>query len=158
MVNGRYHLCGEARDLQESHVWPRFADKRFVADPAKGGQFADLHQQALTNEQHTRHWFCHDCEEILSGAESYPARLLWRIGRDPETEHAYDGRLLPFVTSISWRSLEYDVPGEHPRAAEGQWRAAGAWRRYLRGRAGGIKAYTPRCCSNRSSSESSTES
>ena len=102
MQLGKCHLCGEEKDLQGSHVWPKFACKRFVANLAKGGQFADLHKQELTNEQYTRYWFCHDCEEILSKTENFAAQLLSKIERDPKKEHPYDERLLPFITSIYW--------------------------------------------------------
>ncbi len=142
MVNGKCHLCVEEKELQDSHVWPKFAYKRFVANLQKGGQFADLHKQTLTNEQYTRYWFCDDCEGILGKTEDYAARLLAKMEQNPKKEHPYDERLLPFITSISWRSLKLHVPGEHPRAVEGQWEAARIWRRYLLGKPGGIKSYT----------------
>jgi hypothetical protein len=31
MINGLHHLCGKLKDLEDSHVWPAFAYKRFVA-------------------------------------------------------------------------------------------------------------------------------
>jgi hypothetical protein len=64
------------------------------------------------------------------------------MDRSPKSEHPYDARLLPFITSISWRSLKFHVPGEHPRAVEGQWQAARIWRRYLLRKSGGTKSYT----------------
>jgi hypothetical protein len=142
MQPGKCHLCGKSKDIEDSHVWPAFAYKRFVANLEKGGQFADLHKRELTNDQYTRYWFCRGCEEILGRAEDYAARLLSRMERNPKKEHAYDERLLPFITSISWRSLKFHVPGEHPRAVEGQWKAARIWRRYLLGKPGGIKSHT----------------
>jgi hypothetical protein len=142
MQRGLCHLCGEEKDLKESHVWSKFAYKKFVANQKKGGQFADLHEQALTNKQYTRYWFCGVCEDILGKTETYTSQLLTRMQRNPKDEHPYDERLLRFVTSISWRSLKFHVPGDHPRAVEGQWEAARIWRRYLLGKPEGIKSYT----------------
>src|SRR5262249_5491176 len=36
----------------------------------------------------------------------------------------------------------FHTAGDHPRAVEGPWDAARAWRRYLLGKSGGIGAYT----------------
>jgi hypothetical protein len=75
------------RLLEDSHVWSKFAYKRFVANPHKGGQFADLHEQRLTNKQYTRYWFCRACEERLGASESYASQLLTRIDQAPKQDH-----------------------------------------------------------------------
>jgi hypothetical protein len=124
---------------------PRLAEVGLQAvrrHPRKGGQFADLHKQRLTYERYARHWFCEDCEDILDKTEDYAARLLDIMARNPKKEQPYDERPLPFITSISWRSLKLHVPRENPRAVEGRWDEARIWRWYLLGNLGGIKSYT----------------
>lgn len=142
MINGLCHLCRRPNLLKESHVWSRLAYKRYVTNPGGGGQFVDLHDQRLSNRQYTRYWFCDGCEGILGKSENYAARFLDRMALDPKKEHPYDEHLLPFIISISWRSLKFHTPGDHPRAVEGPWAAARVWRRYLLGKQGGIKSYT----------------
>jgi hypothetical protein len=142
MINGLCHLCGEQKPLKDSHVWPRLAYRRYVTNPGEAGRFVDLHEQRISNRQITRHWFCGDCEAILQRSEDYAARLLDHMARNPKREHPYDERLLPFIVSISSRSLKFHTPGDHPRAVEGRWDAARVWRRYLLGKPGGLGAYT----------------
>lgn len=142
MINGLCHLCGEPVILEDSHVWPKLAYKRYATNPGGGGQFVDLHEQEIRNRQYTRDWFCRGCETILQKSEDYAARFLDRMASDPKKEHPYDERLLPFIVSISWRSLKFHTPGDHPRAVEGQWDAARVWRRYLLGKRGGLGTYT----------------
>jgi hypothetical protein len=142
MINGLCHLCGEQKLLKDSHVWPKLAYRRYATNPGGGGQFVDLQEQRLSNKQYTRYWFCDGCEGILGKSEDYAARFLDRIAKDPKKEHPYDQRLLPFIESISWRSLKFHTPGSHPRAVEGRWAAARVWRRYLLGKPGGLGAYT----------------
>jgi hypothetical protein len=142
MINGKCHCCFEQKDLQDSHVWPKFAYKRFVANLQKGGQFVDLHKHTLSSHQYTRNWFCRECEGVLSKTEAYAVQILTKMERDPTKDHPYDERLLPFITSISWRSLKFQTAGDHPRSVEGPWKAASVWRRYLLGKQGGVKAYT----------------
>jgi hypothetical protein len=142
MINGKCHLCFEQEDLQKSHVWPKFAYKQFVADLRNGGRFVDLHERRLTRRQYKRYWMCRDCEQIIGRTEDYAAKFLRAMQQPPQRDHQYDRRLLPFITSISWRSLKFHTVGEHPRAVEGQWDAAQVWRRYLVGKQGGIKSCT----------------
>lgn len=142
MINGMCHLCGKPGLLVDSHVWPKLAYKRYVTNPGGGGQFVDLHEGEIRNKQYTRNWFCRGCEITLQKSEDFAARFLDRMARDPKNEHSYDERLLPFIVSISWRSLKFHTPGDHPRAVEGRWSAARAWRRYLLGKQGGLGAYT----------------
>jgi hypothetical protein len=142
MIKGLCHLCIEPGLLRDSHVWPALAYRRYVTNPGGGGRFLDLHEQEIRFEQYTRNWFCEGCEGILQKSEDYAARFLDRMAKNPKAEHSYDRRLLPFVTSISWRSLKFHSAGDHPRSVEGPWKAARAWRRYLYGRQGNLGAYT----------------
>lgn len=138
---GKCHLCDKMKELRESHVWPAFAYKRFAADQSKGGRFADLSKQRLSNEQYTLPWFCSDCEQILSATENYAARLCTRIDNDPTGQHDYDENLLRFATSISWRTLKFYLAAEEG-ARSTREDAYSHWKRYLRGTRTGINPYT----------------
>lgn len=142
MVISKCHLCDKIKDLQKSHVWSKFAYKRFAADLSNGGRFADLFIQRLSNNQYTRYWFCADCEQILSTSEGEAAKLCSRIEADPEAEQAYDESLLRFATSISWRTLKAFTEDEDSGAIRSRWKAYNRWKRYLRGSRPGINPYT----------------
>src|SRR5271157_4604908 len=103
---GKCHLCGNVDQLEDSHIWPSFAYKRFAANQAKGGQFIDLQKMTLSNKQYKRFWFCGACEDRLGKSEDWAARLCTRIANDPKAPQSYDVRLLDFAVSISWRVLK----------------------------------------------------
>src|SRR5262245_56817273 len=100
-VKGQCHLCNELGELEESHVWRKFAYKDYAADLSKGGQFLELGQGKLDNHQFTYHWFCRSCEERLGRAEAFAAQLLRRFCQKPDSPVEYDERLLYFAVSIS---------------------------------------------------------
>jgi hypothetical protein len=142
MIVWKCHLCDQMKELRDSHVWPKFAYKRFAADQSKGGQFADLSKQRLSSEQYTRYWFCGDCEQKLGIGETYAAQLCSRIEADPNADQAYDDTLLRFATSISWRTLKAFTEDEDVGALRSKWEAYNHWKRYLRGSRPGINPYT----------------
>jgi hypothetical protein len=142
MIAGKCHLCDQIRDLRDSHVWPKFAYKRFAADQSKGGRCADLSKQRLSNEQYTRDWFCGECEQSMAVNEKYAAEFCSRIESDRTSDQSYDGRLLRFATSISWRTLKYHTEEVHRGAIRSRWIAYDYWKRYLRGTRSGINPCT----------------
>jgi hypothetical protein len=111
MQRGTCRLCGRLADLVLSHVWPSFGYKRYVSNHAKGGQFVDLHKGRYNaNRQYKEYWFCKFCDnEFLGGLEDYAATFCARLEKKRNEPHAYDGRLLPFLTSISWRVAMHDI-------------------------------------------------
>ena len=141
MEVGKCHLCGESKELPDSHVWPRFAYKRYASDLSKGGRFADLFTMTLHNKQYTCFWFCTDCERIIGATEDSTARLCVRIEDAPEADQPYDENLLRFTTSISWRTLKY-CQDKQNSALESKWEAAKRWKQYIRGTRGGVGPFT----------------
>jgi hypothetical protein len=140
MVTGQCHLCDQMAALQDSHVWSKFAYKRYAADQTKGGRFADLFKMELTNKQYTAFWFCEDCEKKFG--ESAAGILCQRIDEKPNATQPYDEKFLRFATSISWRTLKLHYEDKANAAIERLWKGAKQWKRYLRGTTGGINPYT----------------
>ena len=140
MITGECHLCDEIGELQNSHVWPKFAYKHYAADQSKGGRFADLFKMRITNEQYTAYWFCKECEKKFG--ESAAGVLCDRIEKNPNAVQPYNEDFLKFVTSISWRALKLYYQDRDNGAIESLWKGAKQWKRYLRGTAGGISPYT----------------
>jgi len=139
-VIGKCHLCGNIRELQGSHVWPKFAYKQYVSNLKKGGQFIDLHKDEVTSEQYVRPWFCSCCEQLLGRTENRAARICRKLDNDEEVE--YDEQFHRFVTSISWRSLKLRYEDEPLGAVRNKWPAFSIWQRYLRESRTGIAPYT----------------
>jgi hypothetical protein len=104
MNTGECHLCGQYAELVDSHILPKFAYNRYVADHSAGGSFLDLEKLTVNNKQLTRYWFCQKCDnEVLGKYEKYAAQLCARIEKEPECDHEYDHRLLRFTISVSWK-------------------------------------------------------
>jgi hypothetical protein len=143
MVIGNCHLCGQRDELRDSHVWPRFAYKQFVSDLSKGGSFLDLMQQRITNAQYKRSWLCSVCESRFGDWETHAAELCQQIEAQPSAPQRYDERLLPFATSISWRTAKFSTevggPSHFSRSVKVPLRQ---WKDYLRGKKSGIGPFS----------------
>ena len=74
-------LCGERRELQDSHILPRWTYDRAARGP-EGRQpalvFMDLKRgtSILTNKQLKEYLLCFDCEQLFCKWEAYVAGLL----------------------------------------------------------------------------------
>jgi hypothetical protein len=107
---GTCRLCGQNAELVHSHIWPKFGYGRYVSDQERGSEFVDLHKGKYTNRQYKEFWFCEACDnEFLGGLEGATAGLCDRLEERPGDAHHYDDRLLPFLTSISWRVAMHDI-------------------------------------------------
>lgn len=100
-------LCGKEGTLRESHVLPAFV-------------FRWLRERSVTG--HIRHsdtpnrrvqdglkkpWLCDDCETRFSRHETHFATKVFHPWLHGEQRAAYDGWLLKFCVSISWRVLAH---------------------------------------------------
>ena len=107
-------LCGCYGQLVEGHIWPAFTYKRFVSDLEKDGRFADMMKVNWRTSQYKKHWFCHQCDnELLSGIEKYAAEFSTQFKEGVVDPYVYTERLLPFVTSISWRVTLFHIEREN---------------------------------------------
>ena len=133
-------LCGANAPLLLSHILPAFAF-RWLRDTSGTGYIrnsAEPNQRVQDGIK--KYWLCADCETRFSRCETAFANKLFH----PFLKHSggrfpYDGWLLYFCTSISWRllklSLEDDdlndwTPAEVSHAVE----AEKVWREYLLGK------------------------
>ena len=144
MAAGICHLCGQRREIVDSHVWPRFAYKRYVSDHKKGGQFIDLQMGNLNAQrQYTQPWFCEHCDrDVLGKNEKFAAELCDKLEKAPTDTHPYDGCLLPFAVSISWRTVKCVCDGKQRSGDELVEVASRRWKDYLRGKERHIGPYT----------------
>jgi hypothetical protein len=141
-VLGQCKLCGNHSELQESHVWPKFAYKRYAADQSKGGSFVDLGKGRVTNKQYKFYWLCRYCEGVLSKLEDYAADFCARLEWKKAEPHAYDSRLLRFLTSINWRTglamMEWAPDQESVELTS----ACVSWRAFLKGKRPNVRPYS----------------
>jgi len=125
-------LCGNIKELNQSHIIPKFVGRKLkntggtgylrgIIDPGKRKQ--DLPKLPL---------LCNECEELFSRYETYFANTIFHPFYDHGVEiFKYDERLLKFLVSVNWRTLKIsydDFIAEFPflvgkiDEAEKQWR------------------------------------
>ncbi len=144
MPMGICQLCGQRKAIVDSHVWPSFAYKRYVSDLSKGGQFLDLQTgKPNAQKQYTRPWFCEHCDrDVLGKSEKYAAEVCDRLEKAPTDAHAYDGCLVPFAVSISWRTVNSWREGRRRSGDEVVEKPSQRWKNYLRGKERNLGPYT----------------
>lgn len=135
MSIGHCRLCDQKRELVSGHVWSRFAYKKFVSNPAKGGSFIDLQGMRVSNRQIRREWFCPDCDQKKLGtAENDAADLCHELTQKPEQLHSYPDTFLRFLVSVSWRVSMYYMEKAKEQWARDILKAPNkTWKQFLRG-------------------------
>jgi hypothetical protein len=137
MPDGICRLCGNQRQLRESHVFPRGVYTRFVSDKQRGGSLLDLRNMREHSIQLRRRWFCAECEQRLDqGGENYFFR--WLSPTEPTS--TYQPMLHYFTVSVSWRCALLHF--ETTTGIECIVDALDAWRAYLLGTAAEIGPYS----------------
>jgi hypothetical protein len=135
MRRGVCRLCGKLADLVESHIWSSFGYRRYVADQSKGGSFLDLAKLDVSNHQYWQYWFCEPCDtERLSSTESYAGRFCSALDRDRTGPRAYDGKLLHFLTGISFRTALFDIERGRVKPGGKLGAALRHWKQFLLGK------------------------
>lgn len=144
MSVGHCRLCDQKRELVCGHVWPKFAYKRFISSPGKGGSFIDVQEMKVSNRQVTRDWFCKHCDGIELGvAESDMGRFCGELNKRPEQIHRYPATFLRFLTSVSWRVSMYHMEGATSQQARDLLKAPNKrWKQFLKGERGDIRPYS----------------
>lgn len=124
-------LCGNERDLQQSHIIPRFVIKWLKQSGAT--PFLRSAEDPDTRIQDKKEkLLCSECEQRLGDWEQrFASHIFYPVIRQQKTEFEYDTWLQQFAMSLSWRVLvssfsEFDAwsPEEQAalEAAEQDWR------------------------------------
>jgi hypothetical protein len=117
----------------------------FISNLSKGGQFAKVSEQdgtEITGRQVTKYLLCDECEGRLSDAETSVSQILRKMENNPTGSHRYDKRFLRFVTSISWRVMQFKLDHLNRGILEHQFPACKYWRHYLRGIRNDVAGYS----------------
>ncbi len=109
-VPGICRLCEQPRDLEESHILPRFVI-RWQRDTAVSAIREAEKPNVRTQDGTKLPFLCSECEDRFEKAETpfasrifHPAHL--PIATMPE-QVAYESYGLKFAVSVSWRVLQY---------------------------------------------------
>jgi hypothetical protein len=139
------HLCRLNPPIENSHLMPAFAYKRYVADQTKGGRFLNLLENVQHNKQLTRAWFCKECEGRFG--ERHTAMLMDHLDED-RYGCEYTADLLRFATSMALRMCILELTEGDGAAAQDLIlrRLRGVWRDHLMDRRPDVRPYTMHAC------------
>src|SRR3989304_9636938 len=107
MIYGTCALCRQQKDLRKSHIIPRFVSKWLKSTSATGFLRGVVKPEMRRQDLPTFPMLCEECEQIFSKLESYFAReIFYPFMDEGKRDIAYDGTLLRFIISLSWRTLK----------------------------------------------------
>jgi len=104
-------LCSEERELQLSHIVPKFVVDHLKRSGPGGMRSYRTPNLRIQDGEKTR-LLCRECEQLLSGWEKKFAENLFVPLHNPEpvtTPIKYQEWALKFAASVSWRVLHYYV-------------------------------------------------
>ena len=104
-MSGTCRLCGNERELQQSHVIPRFVIKWLKQSGAtpflRGAEEPDTRIQDKKEKL-----LCSECEQRLGDWEQrFASHIFYPVIRQQKAEFKYDTWLQQFAISLSWRVL-----------------------------------------------------
>ncbi len=136
-MKGTCKLCGEPRDLQQSHVLPSFAFKWMK-------QAGHIRKSGLPNRRsqdgEKRPWLCWDCERLFNSFETpFATKIFHPYDVDRSIKVRYGEWMAKFCASVAWRSLSaLQEDGKFQHLTDQQSalseRALETWSRFLLGR------------------------
>jgi hypothetical protein len=134
-------LCGARKELQQSHIIPKFI-AQWLKDTSASG-FLRTGAGYRTQDTYKINLLCHDCEEMFSAWETCFAEQIFYAFQNGKTNLHYDDRLNKFMLSIAWRLLRvhlYELADDPIRKKHAET-ALEKWKDYLLGKAKEWKPY-----------------
>jgi hypothetical protein len=132
-------LCGETKELRESHILPGFVF-RWMKETSATGYLRFAQQPNLRVQDGLKlHLLCGDCEQRFNHWETqFANRIFHPMTQGVAARASYGSWLLLFCVSVSWRVLVYHMDTTHLRSvpaavltSAGQ--AEATWREFLLG-------------------------
>jgi len=102
-------LCGAEAELELSHIIPKMA-VRTLKKTSVGNIRNTDNPNMVVQDSEKHYMLCGDCEDLFSEDETYFANMMFHPYLQGERiRFDYDDRLFYFLTSVSWRSLYWDL-------------------------------------------------
>ena len=144
----RCRLCGEAKQLQQSHIIPGFV-WNWLKKSSVGGIRGTPTPNVRVQDGPKVLLLCQDCEQLFCGWETEFSAKVFRpihVGGATPLAHPYSGEwTLRFCVSVSWRVLQWAINHGLTNLSDGQRAAVPAaelvWREFLLGKRAHPGAY-----------------
>jgi hypothetical protein len=131
-------LCGETKELRESHILPGFV-YRWMKETSATGYLRFGQQPNLRVQDGIKlHLLCGGCEQRFNQWETQFANRIFHPMTQDAPRASYGSWLLLFCASVSWRVLAFHIDGKHLTAVPAALlpsveRAELTWREFLLG-------------------------
>lgn len=117
-VIGECRLCKENKELQLSHIVPKFVGRWLKNTSASGHLRNIVHANVRIQDLAKDHLLCKDCEGIFSAFEKKFAEKIFSPFHDKQSQFHYDTWLQKFLISLNWRvgisGINTNVDISHP--------------------------------------------
>ena len=110
-MQGNCRLCLEIKDLQLSHIIPKFVF-RYIKDSSVGGIRNTQAPNLRIQDGEKRYLLCRECELLLSKWENIFSKQVFLPLHDPSPvtrSIEYGPWAMKFAVSVSWRVLMYFI-------------------------------------------------
>lgn len=104
-------LCGEHKELKNSHIFPKFIIK-WMKDTSTGHIRMLKNVNRRIQDGQKKYMLCGDCEQYFSNFEGNFANGIMRPYLDGEQNISYNEKLKLFLASILWRVLSDQIEDE----------------------------------------------
>jgi hypothetical protein len=146
-MQGRCRLCLENKELQLSHIIPKFVF-RYLKESSVGSMRNSLTPNRRVQDGEKSYLLCYHCEQLFSGWEREFSKQIFIPLHDPSpVKHAihYGPWAMKFATSVSWRVLTYYTERGDSHLNEmlqqESLRALEVWRLFLLSKKNNTKSY-----------------
>ncbi len=105
----RCALCHEIRELEESHIIPKFVF-RHLRKTSQGALRSLDNPNKVIQDSEKHYLLCGECEDLFSTYETkFANKIFYPYQKNAVKEFNYDSDIYYFLTSVSWRSLYLDI-------------------------------------------------
>src|SRR5271157_2180494 len=104
------HLCGQEKQLQQSHVIPKFV-YNFIKKTSATGKIRQSVNVSRRLQDGTKDYlYCRSCELLFSKLERYfSLNFFYPYVQGKKDNFSYDENLKKFIISLCWRILDQDL-------------------------------------------------
>lgn len=109
MPRGKCALCHENKELELSHIVPKFVIRHLKK--TSFGAIRNMENPNMIVQDGEKHYMlCGDCEDLFSTYETkFANKFFYPYMNDSVKQFDYDQETYYFLTSVSWRSLYLDI-------------------------------------------------
>jgi len=106
-IIGECALCKNTRELEESHIIPKFVFRHLKKTSVRNIRSAQTPNMVIQDSE-KHHMLCGECEDRFNIVETaFANRIFYPFQNNNQADFVYEDWLHYFITSVIWRCLYY---------------------------------------------------